>query len=162
MRFKGKKQLQQALDDFSDMKVIHETVKKVAEKELINAIIGSAKAGVGPGGRKYKPYSKVYAEVVKKAGTTKLWLRGLGKSGRKGGMLDPDNFHIEIQSDGRAFIVWDGDQEYGPVHQEGEGKMPKRKFLHFENNRNFEALMKAYREALDRMTANFNAGRKVG
>ena len=162
MKFQGQKQLQRDLESYTDKKTIHEMIKKIAEKELINAMIGSAKAGLGPNSQQYKAYSKSYADMIKKAGGQKSWLRSIGRTGRSGGMLDPKNFRIEVHADGKASMVWDGSEDYAEYHQEGDGKIPQRKFVHFENHRNFEALMAAYRAALDKMTAQFNTGAKVG
>jgi len=164
VKLKGFKEFQRDLLKAVDSRTIHERLLKDQLKELVNALIGAAEAGIGPGNSNYAAYSEAYKKRIAKHGGQKRWLRGIGRSGRSGGMLDPKNFSGEVDNQGRAFLVWTAPDStaaiYGPVHQEGTDKMPQRKWHHFESTRSAAALLKAYRYTLDKLAAIFSAGRR--
>jgi hypothetical protein len=151
-------------------KTIHDRLSKGHGKEIINAVVGSAKAGVGPGNKKYPPYSKSYTRQLGlsrgrvKGGDIKNWLH------LSGAMLEKGNFGWEVASDGKLFMVWTAPNDkvgtYAEVHQEGlplgkNGPKKQRKWLHFETTASAKAVVKAYEATIGEMVLEFNAGRTL-
>jgi len=164
VKVKGFKEFERDLLGAVDGKIIHKRLFRDWLKELVNAIVAAAEAGIGPGDSNYPAYSEAYNKRIAKQGGQKRWLRGIGRGGRSGGMLAPKNFSGSVDNQGRAFLVWTAPDStaaiYGAVHQEGTDKMPQRKWLHFESTRSAAALLKAYRSTLDKLAAMFSAGRR--
>lgn len=160
------------LDACLDRETINKHLADHHGKEIINAVIGSAKAGVGPGDSQYKPYSDSYKRQIARKGGQKLWLRGLGRAGRAAGMLDPKRFSFELAKAAALFLVWTAANVamaiYGAVHQGSErggqdhtkGDVPPRPWLHFENRANEAAVVKSYELTMDELVAQFNANRR--
>jgi len=152
-------------------KRVHEHLAREHGRTVIQAVIGSAAAGIGPNDQPYAPYSESYQRQIDRVGGQKRWLRGLGRRGRKTGMLDEDRFHFEVRPDGRLMLVWTAaDAEmaaYAAVHQgaawggenDSRGRIPPRPWLHFANTRNERAAIEAYELTFEEMVAEFNAGR---
>lgn len=165
---KGFDDFERDLDRCLSTKVINSHLRDRHEKEIVNAVIGSAKAGIGPGDRVYPGYSESYQKQIDRAGGAKLWLRGIGKGGRQEGMLDPEHFAIVVDAQGHAFLVWTAPDSrmgiYAEVHQEGlpigrGGPRRERRWLHFENRANVNAVVKAYELTFNSLAAQFSAGR---
>lgn len=175
------------------MRAVHPATfhQKVQEKHLpgiVNAIIGTAKAGIGPGNKPYPAYSESYKkqlglavrggamtarkarsralrsgegwQAAKRAGR-KLWLVGVIGMDR---MLDPGKFSWELQGP-RLFLCHEGGVV--PATHQGDryggkshtkGDIPDRPFLHFANSANAGSAQTSYRLTLERRTAKFNAG----
>lgn len=167
------------LDACIDAKTINQHLAEHHGKEIVNAVIGSAKAGIGPGDKPYDPYAPSYEKQIAKQGGQKLWLRGLGRGGRAAGMLDPKRFSFEVSKGtswggkaGVLYLVWIAATSemaiYGAVHQGSErggqthtkGHVPPRPWLHFENRANEAAVVKGYELTMDELVAQFNANRR--
>lgn len=170
---KGLKEFERDLDAVISQKALHETIRDTASigDTLIELIIESATLGDGPGNQPYPDYSDSYQKRVDKAGGSKRFLRGIGREGREGGMLDPKRFSFEVEGNGTAFLVWKQENDtmgtYAEVHQLGlplgrGGPQKQRMWLHFANQRNAASLVIAYDKAGDLLGAAFNANRKVG
>ena len=150
--------------------------KSPAGRELINKVIGEAKAGRGPNGRRYADYSKAYRKLKARTGGVKgRWLRGKDKTGRAGGMLDPKNFDYEVTSDGRLFLVWTPDPSvpemavYSRVHNDGtltagrnrDTTIPQRKWMHLDGPAQVKAVMAMFDALYKQLVADINAGRTI-
>ena len=138
---------------------------------IIEAVIASAAAGVGPDNRPYPEYSPEYAKRKKKAGGPIRFLRGIESPGRTGGMLDPARFHFEIGAGGRLWLVWTsagGKMDvYAEVHQLGlplgkNGPRKQRMWLQVATARSSTAVFKGYQMAIDDLIMAWNAGRILG
>ena len=118
----------------------HQKVQEKHLPEIVNAIIGTVKVGIGPGNKPYPPYSESYKKQLGLAGHggamtsrmarrralrsgggrqaarragRKLWLVG----GARPDMLDRKRFYWQIRlKSGKLFLCWAG-LVYGPVHQ---------------------------------------------
>lgn len=152
---KWQAQLMKAVDPAT----FHEKVQEKYLPEIVNAIVGSAKAGIGPENAQYAAYKPSYA-ATKAKGKWQLWLSVSGD------MLDPKRFSMVIHaSTGRAWLRWEG-PVHGAVHQGDEyggasdtrGNIEPRPWFHFDNDANFAAYCKAYELAQADIAAAFNAG----
>jgi len=149
-----------------DRKTVSEAIKKSpAGKELINVIIAQAKAGLGPMQQQYANYSPEYAKRKGKAGQkgVPFWLRGVGNTGRAGGMLDPANFDYEIGASGALFLVWTPKVDpktanYANVHQMGNATTPMRKWMHVRNVASAKAVTKLYTIVFKALTTKILSG----
>ena len=150
------------LESFLDADKIHKHAVVRHAKEVINALIGVAKSGIGPDGP-YAPYSESYKKQLgaQRAGT-KLWLVG----GDKPNMLDRKRFSWVIKGV-RLFLQWIG-PIYGLVHQGKEyggtghtknPKYPERPWMRLDSPAADAAVRKMYRSTIEERTAQFNAGR---
>ena len=167
-RFEGFEEFVTDLDAFCSQDAIHKRLAEDHGGPILDVVIGAAEAGGGPGDAAYKPYSKSYAQRIAKAGGVKLWLRGISRSGRFGGMLDREQFVWEVDGEGRLWLVWEGGPMgvYAAVHQgtayggadDSRGNIPPRPWLHFESSGAQGAVMSAYEQTLDEMAADFTAG----
>ena len=156
------KDLRKVVDD----KTIWKRFDKDHGKTVIQVVIGTAKAGIGPGNKKYPAWSKQYAAWKKKkvGKFADIWLT------LTGAMLAPKNFKWDAKSDGKMFLVWTAPSAkvgtYAEVHQEGlplgpGGPKKKRTWLHFENRANFAAVFKALEMTMDKLVVEFNLNRPV-
>lgn len=122
-------------------------------KHIVDAVLQQVKSGVGPGGERYAKYSPEYAKRIKKSGLTKFWLRGIGRTGRSGGMLDPNRFYFQIRQSGRLFLVWKAKDStmgiYAEVHQDGNKTTPARTWMHLDTKAGMKAVYRAYQNAVD-------------
>lgn len=120
-------------------------------------VISEAMDGVGPDGIRFIPYSAEYKKRKDKAsGQSRAWLRGLNKPGRH--MLERDNFRW-FTLKGGVQLVWTakGNQgDYAEVHNEGEGKMPKREWMHLEAPKTAAAIDTLLGVAFDEKIDKFN------
>lgn len=123
------------LDKFVDGRNFAEDFVRRFGREIIREVIAQAHQGNGPNGVRYPAYSDKYLKVKKGAqgGTLNNWLRGI-----KGGvrMLDEKRFEWRIVTAARIELVWTAANsdmgKYAVAHNEGEGDMPKREWMHFE------------------------------
>lgn len=152
-----------------DPKVINKRLIDRYGDEIIKAMIHSAHLGIGPGNKPYPAYSPQYeaAKKSKQGDTLRNWLRGLQRTGGKGGMLDPKNFSWEIDARGGLWLVWTAPDEqtgiYAEVHNEGlplgpGGPRKKREFMHFETTDTLRIVWAGYDKAMDEIAAEFSAG----
>lgn len=176
------------LESFLDADKVHKHATVRHAKEVINAVIATAKAGIGPDNQPYAEYSDSYKKQLGLAGEggkmrsrkrrraalkagkgrkaarragRKFWLVG----GAKPDMLDRKRFSWLIQAK-RLFLIWTG-PIYGPVHQgtkyggqsHTKGHIPERPWHHFDTQAAGAAVNKMYRSTLEERTALFNAGR---
>jgi hypothetical protein len=134
--------------------------------EIINLIIGHAKAGLGEEDAAYPPYSPKYDKRKAKAGGGQF-LRGIGKTGRSGGMLDPKNFSFEVTADGVLYLVWTAADArmaiYGQVHNDGlplgkGGPSKKRPWMHLKWERARAAIDRMVRDVLVILADEFKNG----
>ena len=172
MRILGLREFERDLAAVLDDRTIHKHLADRHGKEIVNAIIGTAKAGIGPGNAPFAPYSPAYRRRIEKAGGTKFWLRGIDRRGRGGGMLDPERFEVVVDPEGGGAVEWQPADSrmaaYGPVHQgtryggenDTRGRIPPRPWLHFDNAANQAAVMKAYELTIDELAAAFSAGKR--
>jgi len=138
----------------------HKIVRDKHLLEIVNAIIGSAKAGIGPDNERYPEYSKSY-EKTKAKKAIQLWLS------QSGNMLDRKRFNLVVRANsGSATLTWEG-PVYGPVHQgkayggtgyAGNSKYPERPWFHVQNPTNRRAVITAYELAKGDIADKFNAG----
>jgi len=151
------------LESFLDADKVHKHAIVRHAKGVVNAVIGTAKAGIGPDNQPYKEYSESYKKQLGSRAGKKLWLVG----GEKPVMLDRKRFNWEIRrKTGQLFLIWKG-PVYGPVHQGTEyggadhtkGKIPPRPWMHFDTDAARAAVNKMYRSTMEERTAQFNAGR---
>jgi hypothetical protein len=140
---------------------------------VINAIIGSAVSGIGPGNAKYARYKPSYVKFLKRKaaedkatdpGAAKRYLRGIENTGRKGGMLGRERFSTEVDGSGELWIVWtsDGSTEmnaYSDVHQHGNRTTAARPWFHLDTAGTVNAYIKAVKLTVDDLVAAFNAKR---
>jgi len=167
---KGLKKFGRDLDAANDKAVIYKHFIEHHGDKVIKAVINAAHAGRGPQDKPYPAYAEKYKERKTKEQGSALgnWLRGIGKSGNKGGMLDPGNFSWDIDSRGDLWLVWTApDQKtgiYAEVHNKGlpigrGGPVKQREFMHFEAILTEVAVKMAHRQTLDELAAQFSAGR---
>lgn len=132
---------------------------------VIQAIRKSAFAGIGPGSRKYTPYSWRYAKILLAAGRWgKAWLYGI-KAKPGGHMLDASRFSTKVGRSATfsstAFLdfVWSAATQamaqYGEAHQEGLGNMPERTWMHADNKQIADAVEAATWLAINSLIINF-------
>jgi hypothetical protein len=101
---------------------------------VTDALIDSANRGIGPGGSQYKPIQEPYKSRKKKEGgqsTKFLW--GLRRGGLH--MLAKAHFTWKKINNFTVQLIWKGTgktSDYGKVHNEGEGKMPRREWMHLD------------------------------
>ena len=133
---------------------------------VIRALVSSAQDGNGPGDSQYAAYSASYNKQIAKAGQagSKRWLRGLGNTGIKGGMLGRGRFATTVDGSGKLWLVWtsDGSKEmdiYWKVHQDGGPKCPARPWFHLNTVATTNALIQALNLAVEDAVAEFNAKR---
>lgn len=166
-RIKGLREFERDLNALLSTKTIHKHLAEHHGETVLDAVIGAAESGIGPGDKPYPAYSPEYDKLKAKKGGG-MWLRGIGRTGKRGGMLDRKHFKYEVEADGSAALVWTAPDErmgiYAEVHQEGlplgrGGPKKKRKWLHFEGRTSATALDQAYQATLDELAAQFNAGR---
>ncbi len=159
------------IDTVTSQRAINKLMLKDHFKTLLAIIINTTKQGVGPGEKRYPRYSERYKKWKQPFVGAPYWLRGKGRTGKSGGMLDPGNFSSEVEQDGTGWIVWDAPDPrmaiYGEVHQEGlplgrNGPRKQRKWLHFEHRNNTTALIKAYDATIVKIVAMFSAGWRRG
>ncbi len=115
-------------------------VVSLAPKTITPSVTQSARRGQGPDGVPYPKWSEAYEKRKANAsGRSGDFLWGLKKKsrltrlGQTGHMLDLRNFTWEKLSEEAVQLVWVGSgrsEIYGPVHNEGLGKMPKREWMH--------------------------------
>ena len=148
--------------DVADKKAIHKHLAAHYGDEIIETIIASAKAGVGPRNRQYRDYEPSYTKhLQREAAKGKPHphkLRSAGRTGRAGGMLDPERFKWKISPSGRLFLIWTAAGQrmaiYGEVHQEGlalgkGGPRKKRKWMHVDSAETDRAVVHAYEKTID-------------
>ena len=157
---KGADEFFKSLYEALDRKTVNGKLAEMEERrpEITNALIGIAKAGMGPENVRFQSYSEAYRKWKQKhGGIVGKWMRSAERSGRAGGMLDPGNFSIEVQEDGRAFFTWTpGDAEqaiYGHVHNNGDGKMPKREWMNLQTDGSVRAVEEQYKLAMEEVLA---------
>ena len=159
--------LERRLTAMLSKKVIHKHLVEHYGQEIINAIIGVAKSGIGPGDRPYQGYSESYKKQIAKHGGRKLFLRSIGEQGREGGMLDPARFTYEISGDGRLWLVWSAANNrmgvYAEVHNKGlrigpHGPSIKREWAHVESARANRAVVSAYNRTMNDLAAQVARG----
>jgi len=105
-------------------------------KTITKEVINQARWGRGPGGRQFKKYSKQYAARKSSQGSIwHNWMKSLDEEDRER-MLDEENFSWVFEPPNMLALVWTPANEqqaaYGPAHNDGEGKMPKREWMHLE------------------------------
>ena len=147
-------------------------VKKMAEIEnkmhlLVTVIIASATIGQGPAGSVYQAYSPAYLAKKRKAGQEALKLRGINRD-KSQGMLSIPRFTATYKStgvkanNGEMILKWKGQNhqmtKYAKAHNYGEGKMPKREWMHLDSNDGEDAISILANLALDQLAAQFQAG----
>lgn len=112
-------------------------------------------------------HNRVGADGETNTAGTKFPLRGIGRTGNAGGMLDPANFSWEIDADNVLWLVWTASDErmaiYGEVHQDGlplgrNGPRKQRKWMHLEWQAADEAVVKWVENAVDALVEEFNRG----
>ena len=111
-------------DDFID--------RERKDEAVVRALVESAMSGIGPGRKAYAPIKEPYKSRKKREGgnsTRFLW--GL----RRGGLHMLSRRHFMWRRLGKTAIelVWTATGktgDYASVHNDGEGKMPKREWMH--------------------------------
>ena len=150
-----------------DRKAVAEHIRDKHGDEIVNLVIGHAKAGLGLNDQAYPDYSEKYKKRIKKAGGGKMWLRGIGKTGRSGGMLDPANFEWEIDASGGLWLVWKAADErmaiYGSVHNDGlplgrNGPRKPRPWMHVGWKGGQAAVAKMVEGVVQTLVEQFNRG----
>lgn len=135
-------------------------------KEIINLIIGHAASGLGPSDAAYPKYSPKYDKRKAKTGGGRF-LRGIGNTGRSGGMLDPKNFTWETDPQGGLWLVWKAADArmaiYGAVHQEGlplgkNGPRKHRKWMHLDWEGARKAVATFVENIVNILVQQFNGG----
>ena len=159
-------------DAVFDPKVIHKHLVAHYGTEIIETIIASAKAGIGPKNRPFPDYAPSYkkrlAKLAEQGKAHPNWLRSAGRPGRTTGMLAQDNFSFRVSPKGRLFIVWRAADHqmgiYAEVHQEGlkigaHGPRRKRRWMHIESAASDRVVLDAYEKTIDDLCAMSAAGR---
>lgn len=144
-----------------DPERLAEKILRVVERdygdEIIGAVLGSAKAGIGPKDAPYPPLSKQYADQFK--GGRKNFLTVTDT------LLSTDRF--SLTAGGHTLtLAWSGDAELGliaTVHNDGlpigrGGPRKQREFVHFESSATWAVLTQALERAFDKVAAEFNRG----
>ena len=103
------KGFQKQMERVTDPDYLHKRLIEKFEKEIVSTVISIAQTGRGPDGKEYPKYSEAYRKIKEQAkgGTKGRWLRGVGNTGKKGGMLDADNFSLDIERGGGIWLVYD-------------------------------------------------------
>ncbi len=145
--------------DMIDVVAIAEPFVELAPKIVTPEVTRAARAGIGPDGERYPAYSDAYKKRKNAAsGTQREFMVGIGK---KGGlhMLSPSNFKWVI-SGKEVQLIWTGKKnqgDYGIVHHEGRGKMPRRTWMHLLAPRTRKIIDQFLRRLIKQRTDNFNA-----
>jgi len=129
------------------------------DKKVIRAVIEAAMSGHGPGNKPYPPYSEDYDRRKKAAaGQGKRWLRGIKQQGLH--MLNRVHFKWKKVSETVINLVWRGTGktgDYARVHNDGEGKMPKREWMHLESSEAINEVNDLIAGTLNNHAKKFNA-----
>lgn len=156
------------LEKMTKPDVVLKTMRGSTQGEnLINVVIGQARAGLGPMQSQYAPYSKKYGQQKDKAGQKGMpyWLRGVGNTGRAGGMLDPNNFGYEMQGS-KLFLVWrpkvdSKTANYAAVHNDGNATTPMRKWMHVRSVPAARAVLDLFLLTYKKLATRIKAGEKL-
>ena len=147
------------LEAWLDADKIHKHATVRHAKEVVNAVIGAAKAGIGPGGKGYAPRKPEYE---KRLPARARWL-----AGEKPNMLDRKRFYWQIRTkSGKLFLCWKGPiwgfvhqgKEYGGTGHSKNPNYPERPWMHFDTPAADAAVRKMYKSTIEERTAKFNAG----
>lgn len=166
--FRKLRELEKNLLAVVDQETIYRHLAEHHGKEIINAVIGAARAGIGPDNKSFPKYSPEYAKRKAEHGKTDLWLRGIERAGRADGMLGPERFSYEIVG-GRLFLVWTAGNAqmaiYGEVHQEGlplgrGGPRKQRRWMHLESATASKAVQKAFELTIRELSAQAARGKR--
>tara|TARA_Y100000310_G_scaffold315428_1_gene365946 strand:- start:699 stop:1193 length:495 start_codon:yes stop_codon:yes gene_type:complete len=129
-----------------------------AGPSLIDDLIREAGAGRGPDNVRFPAYSTEYKK--RKDGAVspgEKFMHGIKKGGLH--MLDKANFAWKALSKLTVQLVWTaaGNQaDYAGVHQDGEGKMPKRTWMHLEGKATTEKIIAWIKRIIRGRAAEFN------
>jgi len=161
----GLDRFERNLDRLTDGNVILAHLAERHGGQVVQAIVGSTKAGVGPGAQPYAPYSPRYAKRF--AGAAKLWLFGVHGNEH---MLDPARFSWGKPALESIDLLWSGATPrmaiYGPVHQgtdyggrsHTKGQVPPRPWMHFDAPATRAAVGAALEATMHELAASWNSG----
>ena len=136
MARKGIRNLTRFVTDLLDFPSIADDFIDAEKKKskIVRALVESAMSGVGPRGVRYPPIKEPYKRRKKRAGgNSSRFLWGLDRNGLH--MLAREHFSWKKVSKATIALVWEGTGktgDYAEVHNKGEGKMPKREWMHLE------------------------------
>ena len=170
---KGLKDFERDLEAFCTPAKIAQRFIDLHGDRVIEAVITSAKAGLGPG-KPFPPHADSTAKGLglhAKTGGKASWTRSGGKKNflvQSGVMLDDKRFTWRIDRDGIT-LVWDsgGDAKlgtYAEVHNDGlpigrGGPVKQREFMHFECTISWAAVEIGLGAAIEDLKGQFEAGR---
>lgn len=157
MAIKGLKKLAGDLDPDQLAAKVLKIVQDEHAAEIIDAVIGSAKAGIGPGNKGYPPLSAAYEAKFK--GQRKNFLAVTDT------LLNTERFSLTARGV-TLTLMWSGNDKLGiiaTVHNDGKpigrgGPIKQREFVHFESTPIWSVLNSALERAFDRVAAEFNRG----
>jgi len=152
---------------------------------VIEQVVSSAKAGIGPDNRPYPPYSESYRKSLgldtegyshtlvrraykglKSPELKKYKISRLLGAGNKawltltGAMLARGNWAWRIEG-GQLWLVWTAPDEqvgaYAEAHNFGSPKMPQREFVHVESAGSTKALEDGIEASINELVDEFNS-----
>jgi len=120
--------------DLLEVVDIGDEFAKRAKKKITPIVIGAALDGKGPDDVPFRDYSAAYQKRKDAAsGKHTKFMYGLKKKGRGRRMLSTNNFKWSRTGKNEVTLTWTGTGDmaiYGPLHNEGGGKMPQREWMH--------------------------------
>lgn len=131
----GRAEFERDLDSFVDAAdFANAFIGSMQADDIITEVINQALKGRGPGGARFKKYSKSYAAIKRQhGGIQNNWMQGIDTHEH---MLARKNFAWKFEPPDKIVLVWtpaNAEQAaYGPRHNEGDGKMPRREWMHLE------------------------------
>ncbi len=145
--------------DVEELAGIAEEFIRRGGEEIVRVMTSQTKQGLGPGGSRFAPYSEAYLKRKKKEqGGGFNWLVGFKKQGSH--MLDRRNFSWKVLSKTSVELDWTaaGNQgDYASVHNEGDGKNPKREWMHLEAPRTIKIIDILLKSILNDRADRFSA-----
>jgi len=155
----GLSDFERDLDKFLDIANFAEDfIGSSQSEEIIEQVINQALHGRGPGGKRFKKYSNTYAAMKRnRGGIQHAWMEGVEEHQH---MLARENFHWEFNPPDQLVLIWTPANErqavYGPAHNEGEGKMPQREWMHLEAPVTVKTIDMVLDKLVEKRELNFN------